>query len=153
RRNRTFFFFAYEGERRRQALNYVASVPLLAFKLGDFSIHTNRIYDPLTTGAGSSPSRDPFPNNTIPASRMDPVGLALMDLYPDPNLPGLAGNYTSNPSQSLNRDTFDIKLDHSFSSKDQAFGRYSHHGGDQYVPGSLPLPAAGAVSGSGNNKF
>jgi hypothetical protein len=153
RRNRTFFFFAYEGERRRQSLNYNASVPLSAFKLGDFSSHPNRIYDPMTTGAGSSPSRDPFPNNTIPVSRQDPVGRALIALYPTANLPGLAGNYTSNPSQSLNRDTFDIKLDHSLSSRDQVFARYSHHAGDQYVPGSLPLPAAGAVGGTGNNRF
>src|SRR5581483_8152952 len=156
RRNRTFYFFSYEGERRRQALNYDVAVPLAAFKTGDFSAHPNRIYDPLTTGPGNNPTRDPFPNNTIPANRIDPVGRALINLYPDPNLPGLAGNYVSNPSQSLNRNTFDIKLDHSFSSRDQTFFRYSHHSGDQNVPGSLPLPAVGPLgtsAGAGDTTF
>jgi hypothetical protein len=144
KRNHTFFFFSYDGQRRRQALNYNVSVPLPAFRNGDFSAYRNKIYDPLTTvPSGNTYTRTAFPNNTIPASRLDKVGKALIDLYPDPNGPGQSSNYNTNPSQSLGSNSFDVKVDPRLSPRDQTFFRYSHHGGDQNIPGSLPLPAAG----------
>lgn len=147
RRNRSFFFFSYEGQQRRQALNYDVSVPIPAFKNGDFSSSKSKIYDPLTTvPAGTSYTRTPFPNNAIPASRFDKVGKALIDLYPDPNQPGQSGNYITNPSQSLESNAFDIKVDHTLTPSDQIFFRYSHHGADQNVPGALPLPAVGSTA-------
>ncbi len=36
--------------------------------------------------------RDPFPGNVIPASRIDPVALALLQRVPLPNAPGLVNN-------------------------------------------------------------
>jgi len=149
RRNKAFYFFSYEGQRRRQAQPYNVSVPLPAYKTGDFSSYKNKIYDPLTTvPSGNSYTRTPFAGNIIPASRIDKVGQALINLYPNPNEPGTSANYATNPSQSLDSNAFDIKVDPSLGPRDQTFFRYSHHGADQVVPGSLPLPAVG-----GNNNY
>jgi len=149
RRNRTFFFFSYEGEQRRQALTYLVSVPIAEFKLGNFASHPNRIFDPLTTrpaATGTGRTRDQFPGNVIPATRLDRVAQKLINLYPAPNRQGLVSNYGTSPSQSLIRNTYDFKVDHNFSSRDQAFFRYSRHNADQDVPGSLPLPAVGSTA-------
>ncbi len=147
KRNHTFFFFSYEGQQRRQALTYTSSVPLVAFKSGDFSAAKNKIYDPLTTVAsGNSYSRIQFPGNVIPLSRFDKVGKAVIDLYPDPNGPGQTGNFLLNPSQSLGSNAWDVKIDPRLSATDQLFFRYSHHGSDQNVPGQLPGIAVGGTN-------
>ncbi|MCL4401889.1 MAG: Plug and carboxypeptidase regulatory-like domain-containing protein, partial [Acidobacteria bacterium] len=154
-RERTFFFVSYEGVRRDQALTYLVTVPLPAFKQGNFSAARNRVYDPLTTRAnpaGSGQIRDPFPGSIVPQSRLDRVGQNLANLYPDPNLPGLSSNYSSNPAQPSSSNNIDIKVDQNFSSRDQAFFRYSQQNTDQVVPGSLPLPAVGNTS-AGTSRF
>ena len=40
--------------------------------------------------------RDPYPNNTIPANRLDPVALKVQEFIPLPNRPGLTNNYVPN---------------------------------------------------------
>jgi hypothetical protein len=36
----------------------------------------------------------------------------LINLYPEPNRPGLNNNYGSNPGQPVTRNNFDIKFAH-----------------------------------------
>ncbi|HEY6400091.1 MAG TPA: carboxypeptidase regulatory-like domain-containing protein, partial [Blastocatellia bacterium] len=78
-RDRTFFFFSYQGTRLRQApADSTAIVPTEAQRRGDFSKTT--IYDPLTTTCtGNTCTRTPFPNNQIPADRIDPIAKKILD--------------------------------------------------------------------------
>ena len=148
-RDKTFFFFSYEGERRDQALTYLVTVPQPAYKGGDFAAAPFRIHDPLTTrpaATGLGRQRDPFPNNALPASRLEAVGRNLINLYPEPNRPGLVSNFGSNPGQPVTRNNYDFKIDQSFSPRDQGFFRLSRHFSDFDVPGSLPLPAVGSTN-------
>ncbi|MCL4855322.1 MAG: hypothetical protein KJZ78_28500, partial [Bryobacteraceae bacterium] len=91
-RNRLFWLLSYEGLRQRSADPGAANFPLAEWRNGDFSTLLNaqgqqvRIYDPLTTNA--SGQRELFPGNRIPASRIDPIARAVMNLYPMPNSPG-----------------------------------------------------------------
>jgi hypothetical protein len=151
-RNRTFFFASWEAERRVQGVSSLSTVPLPAFKTGNFSASTLRIYDPLTsTTVNGQVQRTQFPGNVIPANRIDKTGSAVLNLFPDPNLPGPVNNYGSNPNQIIDRDNYDIKIDQNFSVRDQAFFRYSQHYTQQYLPGPLPLPAIGSTDASNNN--
>ena len=77
---KTFFFVDYEGNRVRQAQTYISSVPKAAFRTGDFSTYSRKIYDPLTQRSNGSGGfiRDQFPNNIIPANRLDTVGRNLL---------------------------------------------------------------------------
>jgi hypothetical protein len=147
-RLKTFFFFSWEAERRSQALSYLTTVPTAAFRGGDFSASPTIIYDPLTavTLPNGKVQRTAFPGNKVPASYINPTGQNLMNLFPNPNLPGLVSNYASNPAATVNRDNFDIKVDQNFSARDQAFFRYSHQHTDQNTPGPLPLPAIGSTN-------
>jgi hypothetical protein len=146
-RDKTFFFFDYEGMRQRQAQTFLSSVPLPAFLKGDFSASPAKIYDPATTQAsGATFTRTPFPNNVIPASRIDPVGANLLALFPAPNLPGQANNFRYNPSEPKDFNNFDIKIDQRFTDRDLTFYRYSRHRTEDDVPGGLPGPALGNTS-------
>ena len=75
-----FLFANYEGSRRRDGQTFSSNiVPHPAEILGDFSARRDlTLLDPLT--------KQPFAGNIIPASRLDPVGVAIAKLYPAPNL-------------------------------------------------------------------
>jgi len=79
--------------------------------------------------------------NVIPGALINPIGLAVAQLYPAPT-PGLQGNagfnYENQPVRKLNEGTWDIRLDHNFSSKDSAFVRFSYDQATNFVPGGSP---------------
>src|SRR4051794_30733028 len=145
RRDRTFFFMDYQGTRNRQAQTFVSTVPTAAFKQGNFAALPFALYDPATTRvlAGST-IRDPFAGNQIPSARFNNAGRNLMNLYPDPNLPGISNNYLFNPSRALNVDQYDVRVDHRFGDKDLFFARFSQSLLSAYNPSFLPAPALGA---------
>lgn len=146
-RDRTFFFFDYEGLRTRQAQTFISTVPLPAHRRGNFSGHPNRIYDPNTTRRSPEGQllRDPYPDNAIPASQQDRTGQNIMNYFPDPNGPGLTNNYLVNPSQPTGSNNYDAKIDHRFGDKDSAFFRFSQHDFDQNAAGGLPAPLWGST--------
>ncbi len=96
-------------------------------------VFPSKVTDP-ATGA-------PFPNNTIPLSRWDPVAAGLFALYPLPNLAGAVNNYSYNPKEVVNSDTYSFKFDHHFGPKDYLFGRISQGWDHNGLPTLLPAPA------------
>jgi hypothetical protein len=101
-------------------------------------VFTNEIFDPATTRmVGGSVVRDGFgfdpttgqpiagTANIIPAGRLNSVGMNYAALYPAPNLPGTANNYTVNAPGYDQVDQMDAKLDESITSKIQLFERFS----------------------------
>src|SRR5581483_8587880 len=104
-RNRTFFFFDYQGTRIRIGQTSLATVPPDAWRTGNFSGY-NQIFDPSTTtvAADGSATRLPFAGNQIPQNRMNPIAAKLLSMFPEPNIPGstssfgVSNNYLSSPS-------------------------------------------------------
>jgi outer membrane receptor protein involved in Fe transport len=122
---KTFFFVSYEGQRSRQSLTFLNAVPTPLMRNGDFSelatgARPIRIHDPLTT---RNNARDPFPNNVIPASRINPTAKRIMDLYPLPNNSNIAANFLLNPSDSRDSDQGSAKIDRDFSAGSRAYFR------------------------------
>jgi len=167
RKNKTFFFADYEGTRIRQAVPNTATVPTAAEAASGFtnfsdlislqsgsnkdatgtSYALGTIFDPATTrpyGTGQY-LRDPFPGNIIPASRLDPNAIKLMQLYPAPTQGGLYNNYNVNRGSSNDINAVDGRLDQYFSEKDQLFMRYSW----SHNPSFLPGPFTGIADGGG----
>jgi hypothetical protein len=148
--SKTYFFVDYQGDRVAQGLTSLSTVPVVAFRNGDFSSAAQQIFDPTTTvqNANGTYSRTPFPGNKIPAAQLNAVGQNLINLYPEPNEPGLVNNYLYQPTRTVVSDEFDIKIDHRFSDRNYAFARYSRARDDIYQPGTLPTPAVGgSISG------
>ncbi|MEO1086276.1 MAG: hypothetical protein AAFY88_18730, partial [Acidobacteriota bacterium] len=74
------FFVSTEWNDETRGTVRSAQVPTAAERRGDFSQSGNLPIDPLTGMA--------FPGGIIPENRLSPGGLALLNLYPDPNQGG-----------------------------------------------------------------
>src|ERR1017187_3205078 len=147
REPKTFFFVDYEGQRIAQGLTFISTVPSAAERDGNFSAAKQTIFDPTTTvqNANGIYSRTAFPGNVIPSNMLSTVGLNLIDLYPEPNLPGLANNFLYQPSKTVTSDNTDVKIDHKFSVADTTFLRYSQARSNLFQPGPMPAPAVGGT--------
>lgn len=101
--------------------------------------------DPVTglTSTGTGYVRDPFVNNQIPSNRIDPVASALLNLYPSPTMAGIYNNYATNAYRREDANSFDLRIDHSLSDRDQAFGRLSYYQDPQLQEGPFPGTADG----------
>ena len=88
--------------------------------------------------------------NKIPASLINPIGQAMINLYPAPNTSNAnAGyNYTNQPVRQLDETKFDIRLDHTLSNQDNLFGRFSYDQAFSFVPGGSPGFAEANAFGS-----
>ena len=117
-KNRTFFFFGYEGFRLVQGVTLTNTLPTAEQRAGDFSQTRTAagqlitIYDPLSTRSDpANPGRylrTPFTGNKIPAGRFDPVAANLLKFIPLPNSTGApvtgSNNFVSNASAPTNKD-------------------------------------------------
>src|SRR6266446_5141537 len=126
-KDKTFFFFAYEGFRNRAgATAYTTTVPTAEMYNGDFSKWVD--------SAGQQ-----FPNNQIPKSLFDPFSVKALGVFQTSGTlttntgaaPGTAGyvnnNYTvANGSQVAPINKFSIKGDHNFSARDRISGYYGY---------------------------
>jgi outer membrane receptor protein involved in Fe transport len=128
-RNKTFFFFAYEGFRQDQAAQNAVVTPTAAQLGGDFSNLLSKgviVYNPFTTAPGTN-ARQPFPNNQIPANLLSPAAeLYAKTLFPAPNA-ALAGgqNLIDTTPSIVDTDSYSGRIDQSFGEHDQIFGRVS----------------------------
>ena len=168
--NKTFFFFNWEQFRETQNINnQTLTLPTDAYRNGDFRtaltgrvlgtdplgrpIIEGTIYDPATTRAALDGRivRDPFPNNTIPRDRMDPVALKVQSMVPATNLPGLTNNAIFPYLSQRVTDIPAFKIDHQLSSKAKLSYYWSQtRTASQYSPqlgasDGLPLPITAAI--------
>ncbi len=120
---RSFFFADYEGTRLTQGVLRTGNVMTADQRRGMF---TSPIRDPLTG--------QPFPNNTIPANRIDPVAAAIMQLVPLPNTTG-ANNFIRQPNVEDDSDRYLARVDVPLGNTDNLFVRYIGSNRVRFVPG------------------
>ncbi len=126
RKNKTFFFVDFEKVRSIASTSWLASVPTIAERTGDFSAAANAIYDPTQVSCSSGTCvRPQVPGNIIPPNEIDPIGQAVANLYPKPNLPGEFNNINFSTTATSPDYQFDIKVDHQINDKQRINGRYS----------------------------
>jgi len=129
RKNKTFFFGNYEGNRIRQGITKIATEPTTAMKNGNFSALPTTIYNPASLHLVNGVLvRDPFLGNIIPDSQISAVGRNVVALYPTPNTPGTSpanGLFTSSPTKVDDFNQFTGRIDHRFNDNHSLFGRYS----------------------------
>jgi len=118
RRDKTHFFFNYEGLRNKREFTRIVNVPTRAETRGDLRAFGRTVRDPAANA--------PFPNNIIPASRLDPVGSQLALLFPEPNIDGRPtrnNNYRAPQTQDQPSNNYVGRVDHVFGVKDRIYGR------------------------------
>jgi hypothetical protein len=115
------------------------------------------VRDPFGT-CGSAPAGFTFTVagcglNIIPASRLDPNAIALLNLYPNPTtnaVGSLFSNYANSPKLFEHRNAFDARMDINFSDKNQLFYRFSLVDDPQFIPGIFGGVADGGGFQQGN---
>ena len=110
--------------------------------------------DPVTGVAATRAGfvRDAFAGNRIPTGRISAAALRLMQLYPEPNQPGLNNNYTVNRNNSDDTHSFDVRIDHNFSGNDRFFTRYSFSDNHKLRPSPFDGDADGGGFNEGDEK-
>ena len=148
-KDKTFFFFDYEGLRQGAAATLQTTVPTALQRTGDFSQTLNAsgqlvtIYDPTTTVAqGTGYVRSPFPGNVIPGDRIDLVAKNIVNYYPLPNRSGAlytgVNNYYVASNNILDSNSIDVKIDEDLSDRSRFFVRYSRQSLNSPAPVYLP---------------
>ena len=114
-----------------------------------------QIFDPYSTHlVGGQVLRNAFPNQLIPPTSIDKVALALQNLLPLPNAPGILNNYNVPSYTSFQHTTnVSVKLDHSLSPTIKISGYYSQL--NTFAPnvdgGIKPLALGGADTNTWNH--
>jgi hypothetical protein len=121
--NKLFFYANYEGSNDKSIYGGGrATVPTAAMRTGDFSGTAIKPIDP-DTG-------EPFPNQVIPANRIDPSATKIMNFfYPLPNQGTMANGYgvfQQFVPETRNRQRADLRLDYEASKNDSLFLRTSY---------------------------
>jgi outer membrane receptor protein involved in Fe transport len=148
RENGWYLFGYYEGIRIRRAANTSALVPTDRQLEGDFGGGVP-IFNPFSTAtdAAGVRTRQPFPDNRIPASMIHPSSkLIATELYPRANLaPGVIPgvNYFNPGSSRQDGDQWSARVDHQFGSRDNFFARYSDARNPRATIGLPTLPSEG----------
>ena len=83
--------------------------------------------------------------NQLPAGRLDPNAIKLLNLYPAPTTSGASSNFISHPNLFEHRNALDVRGDYDPSAKNQVFYRFSYVDDPQYIPG----PFGGIADGGG----
>ena len=173
--NKSFFFWSYEEFLEHTSYDFSDTVPVQAYRNGDFSaisangtcnlcgalgiqatplgipteqldalgrpMYANEIYNPASRGVVASTGlgyANPFANNQIPATMIDPVSAKFLALFPQPTSPNLltqnyagiigGGRYSAIPA---------LKIDHNVDAKDKLSFYYSENNTQSQI--SSPL--------------
>ncbi|MBS1875883.1 MAG: TonB-dependent receptor [Acidobacteria bacterium] len=138
-KNKTFFLFGFEGLRdsRPRHDDTTNTVPTPAMHKGDFSAllaagSSYQIYDPATrTGpVNGRYTQTAFPGNIIPASRFDPVGVKLLDMYPSTeksqgDVTGLNNYLDAAVAEKAKYHNWTARVDQNISDRQRFYVRYS----------------------------
>ena len=114
--NKLFWFFAGEALKDSQPNTNFTTVPTDAERRGDFSALLNvspayQLYNPFTgVLSGTAVTRQPFANNIIPNGLLNPIALAYLKYYPEPNVAGRADGFQNYGNTSTTDDDYHNEL-------------------------------------------
>jgi hypothetical protein len=138
--DKTFFFFDYEGNRRRTSEAEQYAVPSSFDRMGNLDDLAPAFPTYGDIGDNSKPANTPLPlnnpsmgqayaNNTIPQASISPFAMILLNnYYPLPNIPGAAVgnvNYQTLVPIPSNTDGVDARIDQVINSKQQIYARFN----------------------------
>jgi hypothetical protein len=153
KKDKIFFFFAWEGFLLRVQNPNVLAVPTEAMRNGNFA-GVAAIYDPNTicgvpgnnagcpiTSGTVQYVRQPFSGNVIPPSRIDKYAQYIQQGYSLPNGPGLSNNYSVNQPAGGGQHQYNGRGDYHVSDKQQVYARYTYWALDQAASHPFQPPA------------
>jgi len=158
KKNKLFYFVAYEASTRREFANNTGTLPTANMRAGNFAdgttIYGTRgvIFDPATGNQADGSNRTAFPGNIIPASRISPIVNAIQAKIPAVSDPVFRdANFFAVGGFLFDRHTVDTKFNYNISEKWTAYGRYSALKYTMNNPGMLGEIGGTGISAAGGN--
>ena len=155
-RNRTFWMYGVDVLARVWNNPNYFTVPTVKERGGDFSDllavgSQYQIYDPatITAVAGGHFSRQPFPGNIVPSSRLDPIARGILNYYPLPNTSGTVdgrNDYYDPVSNPYNYSSHVVRIDQVVNDNHRLFGSFVRSGVTGIQNNSFHDPANGTKS-------
>jgi hypothetical protein len=152
--DKLFFFSGFEGLSQRQLYPTIISLPTAAMRAGDFT-GLATIYDPNTgnadgTGRATFASENADGRNAIETG-IAPAATKLLALIPLPNLSGTSSNYSVAGTYSLDRDSYDEKVNWAIDQNSSMFAKLSYMSADVFSPSTLGIGGGTGLSPGGSN--
>jgi outer membrane receptor protein involved in Fe transport len=147
-KDKLFFFGDYQGMRNNLHASGNETVPIDAFRNGDFSsiAAIDPIYDPATgnpDGTGRTQISCNGVLNVICPDRISNAAKNLLARLPEPTAAGYSSNYQISSPATFDQNQFDTRVDFFATSKTVIFGKFS------YFQASFFTPTAYGVAGGG----
>jgi hypothetical protein len=132
-KDRTFFYFDWEGLRQVSGVTDTGTVPNITE------------WNDINSQNGGSPQALLSPANGTAGLPINPLMLNYLKLFPKPTNTDptvLANNFTISPNKTQNYNLYDARIDHRFNENNEFFGRFSYNKVASFTP-----PAFGTVNG------
>jgi hypothetical protein len=139
-RDRTFFFFDYEGFRRitRTINGNITTIPSLNERQGILGVNARIPYD-FVDSTGTLQRAGTIINAGSPIPMTSFARSVLADL-PAPTSSAATNNFENLPRNKFYNDKTDLKIDHNFSGATTAFVRLSHRKMNNFEAPTIPGP-------------
>jgi hypothetical protein len=143
-RDRSFFFFSHEQIRLSSPFSETYTLPIAAFRTGDFSslLAGQFVYDPATARQnGARVERQVIScngrQNVICDNRISPIAKAYLSFMPQPNITGTENNFLGSYAERNDYKIYIARVDHQWSEKHRSFFRYSFSHRDEFDENTL----------------
>src|ERR1700723_2726208 len=130
-KDKTFFFFAYDGYRQRASSVFTTTVPTVGERGGVFPADVP-IFDPLSVSAGcvatglaANCGRTQFAANTIPMASISQAALVELKFIPMPTNTAEVNNFTAAAPSGGNTNQYVARVDQNINAEQHIFARYN----------------------------
>ena len=150
-RDRTFFYFDYEGFRQVSGVTDTGTVPTLMEYDAIHSLNGLTPQSLLSTSNGTLQAYQGLIPGTGGPVPINQIALNYLMLYPAPTHGNLSNNYTISPNKTQNYNTYDARVDHKFNDSNLLFARYSYNNVATFTPANFGTVNGVGISGGRYN--
>src|SRR6201996_9333567 len=141
-KDRTFFYFDWEGFRQVSGVTDTGTVPNITE------------WNDINSQNGGSPQALLSTANGTAGLPINPLMLNYLKLFPKPtntDPTALANNFTISPNKTQNYNLYDARIDHRFNQNNELFGRFSYNNVATFTPPAFGVVNGVEISGGGDN--
>ncbi len=126
-KDRLFFFYSQEFNKEIRGQTRFGSVPTVAERRGDFSQPRFAPGGVRCSGGAIGNGRPGSTTQIIPQADISPAGLAIVRLYPEPNIasPNDCNNWRQSTNSPIDFREENIRIDYKITENNRMFGRYT----------------------------
>jgi hypothetical protein len=135
-RDKLFFFFSQEWNKEIRGFTRFGSVPTLAERQGNFSQPRFAPDGTRCSGPAIGNGRPGSATQIIPQADLSPAGLAIVNIYPEPNIadPADCNNWRQSVNSPVDFRESNIRIDYQMTQNNRVFGRYTQDDWENPAP-------------------